>query len=127
MLGVNLDKTDMHLITGKAHEKWMQIKDELQKTAQQLLLADQIESAREVFEPLSNAVIAAARSFGSSRQQLFVYHCPMAFDFKGANWLQNQGGTANPYFGSTMFSCGSQTEDLTGDETKHSQEGQAHE
>ena len=34
----------------------------------------------------------------------------MAFNNKGADWLQNKTGTENPYFGKMMFSCGDQVE-----------------
>src|SRR5690606_2826422 len=34
-------------------------------------------------------------------------HCPMAFDDKGASWLQRGDEILNPYFGSEMPSCGS--------------------
>ena len=29
-----------------------------------------------------------------------------AFDFRGADWLQSGEEVENPYFGSTMFRCG---------------------
>ena len=31
----------------------------------------------------------------------------MAFDFRGASWLQEEGELANPYFGAEMLRCGS--------------------
>ena len=30
----------------------------------------------------------------------------MAFNNRGADWLQNKPGLENPYFGAAMFSCG---------------------
>jgi len=36
----------------------------------------------------------------------------MALDGEGAEWLQQGEETANPYYGSTMLRCGSQTEVL---------------
>ena len=38
------------------------------------------------------------------------FHCPMAFDNRGADWLQNTPETANPYFGKAMPRCGEQVE-----------------
>ncbi|MCE7909965.1 MAG: DUF3347 domain-containing protein, partial [Candidatus Omnitrophica bacterium COP1] len=32
--------------------------------------------------------------------------CPMAFDNKGAYWIQTGDIIANPYFGSKMLRCG---------------------
>jgi Cu(I)/Ag(I) efflux system membrane fusion protein len=37
----------------------------------------------------------------------------MAFNNRGADWLQNQTGVENPYFGSAMFRCGDQVEIIT--------------
>ncbi len=37
-------------------------------------------------------------------------HCPMAFDGKGADWLQIGEGIRNPYYGSDMLGCGSVVE-----------------
>ena len=34
------------------------------------------------------------------------YRCGMAFNNKGANWLQSEETIANPYFGSAMLRCG---------------------
>ena len=36
-------------------------------------------------------------------------------DGTGADWLQSREGTENPYYGSQMFRCGSQTESLVAD------------
>jgi hypothetical protein len=36
----------------------------------------------------------------------------MAFDSKGANWIQAGETTANPYYGATMLRCGAQEEVL---------------
>jgi hypothetical protein len=32
--------------------------------------------------------------------------CPMAFEDKGALWVQAEGKIANPYFGASMLRCG---------------------
>ena len=66
-----------------------------------------IKPARGAFEHVSNGLIAAADAFGIGGQSpVYVYHCPMAFGGKGADWLQNKQGTENPYYGSMMFACG---------------------
>ena len=36
----------------------------------------------------------------------------MAFDNKGAGWLQSDKDVLNPYFGASMLRCGSVTETL---------------
>ncbi|MEZ6317630.1 MAG: hypothetical protein R3B49_02580 [Phycisphaerales bacterium] len=60
---------------------------------------------------MSNAVIALQRRFGHAGGETWhLAHCPMAFDFKGADWVQRTDTIANPYFGSQMLRCG----DVTG-------------
>ena len=39
-------------------------------------------------------------------QELYVAHCPMAFDDAGASWLQKTRPIANPYYATAMKSCG---------------------
>ncbi|MCB0270443.1 MAG: DUF3347 domain-containing protein, partial [Calditrichaeota bacterium] len=72
-----------------------------------------IAAARTAFEPLSDALTDAFRIFGVQTDQPVIrFFCPMAFDDKGAFWLQNREGVENPYFGSGMYRCGEQTEIL---------------
>lgn len=102
-----LENVDMSVLSGSAHTAWMEALPTLEKSAQALQKASSLDAARTAFDPLSQAMIATAKQFGSS-ESLFVYHCPMAFDFQGADWLQNTAGTKNPFFGSEMFKCGDQ-------------------
>lgn len=64
-----------------------------------------IEAVREELQPLSTAVAAAASAthYPGPLKRAF---CPMAFDFKGAYWLQRDRTIANPYFGASMLRCG---------------------
>lgn len=43
----------------------------------------------------------------SDNEDLIKFHCPMAFDKKGAYWIQEEEEVMNPYFGSKMLRCGS--------------------
>ncbi|MGD9487776.1 MAG: efflux RND transporter periplasmic adaptor subunit [Calditrichaceae bacterium] len=110
----SLSDVDMKLLKGESHMAWMNNLKFIKKGGEGISKSGTIESARASFETLSNALIQTARQFGTSgKQAALVYHCPMAFDYKGADWIQNKEGTENPYFGSEMFKCGSKIEDLT--------------
>jgi Cu(I)/Ag(I) efflux system membrane fusion protein len=63
--------------------------------------AADIEALRAAFLPLSNALIDRELPEGFR-----VAHCPMAFDWEGAHWIQKDGEIANPYYGSGMLHCG---------------------
>ena len=55
------------------------------------------------------------KTFGYTREdgQVGLFHCPMALDGEGADWIQEGEETANPYYGSEMLRCGSLTELLS--------------
>ncbi|HEX7262303.1 MAG TPA: DUF3347 domain-containing protein [Luteolibacter sp.] len=62
-----------------------------------------IEEARKHFKELSDAAIPVAKE----KKMMHEMHCPMAFENKGANWLQKSvDEVQNPYFGAKMPHCG---------------------
>ncbi len=66
-----------------------------------------IDTARARFERMSEGVIALQRRFGHRGSgEWNLAHCPMAFDNKGADWLQRGTQINNPYFGDQMLRCG---------------------
>jgi len=72
-----------------------------------LVEAKEIDAARKAFEPVSNFLIAVVEANGLPENvELMRAHCPMAFDWKGADWLQKPGDLRNPYFGAQMLECG---------------------
>jgi len=69
--------------------------------------AESIEPLRESFESISNSMLTFVRKFGHGESSSLVEaFCPMAFDNKGASWLQVGQDVSNPYFGASMLSCG---------------------
>ena len=69
-----------------------------------------VEAQRVAFEPLSMFAIAALEAAGTpGGLTLERVHCPMAFDFEGADWVQRPGVVNNPYFGAEMLTCGTAT------------------
>jgi len=97
----------MQAFKDNAHAAWMKEEAVLRSTAERIVAAAGIEQGRTAFEPLSAALTSVVRQFGSGAgQPILRFHCPMAFDNRGADWLQNRSGVENPYFGSGMFRCG---------------------
>jgi len=75
--------------------------------------ANDIEDLRAVLEPISNRMIAAVREHGNpATETLHRVHCPMAFDWEGADWIQTGSDVRNPYFGATMYRCGTVEEEF---------------
>ncbi|MDY7107445.1 MAG: efflux RND transporter periplasmic adaptor subunit [Planctomycetota bacterium] len=66
-----------------------------------------IDDARSRFERMSDAVITLQKTFGHHGSETWhVAYCPMAFDNRGAEWLQRGRTINNPYFGASMLRCG---------------------
>lgn len=92
---------------GAAGAAWKEDYKALMERAGRLAAAGEIKALRVAYQPVSNLLITAAQRYGTSgRFAVRRYHCPMAFDNRGADWLQNRSGVENPYFGAEMFSCG---------------------
>ncbi len=86
---------------------WAAAKGQLDSALQGDLTKLSIEKLREQFEPLSLTMLGVVDNFGhASDGPLYRAFCPMAFDNKGAPWLQSDKNIANPYFGAKMPSCG---------------------
>lgn len=100
-------------LDARASLAWSQLG--LVKAVDGLRGAEDIAALRTRFEPLSQAFYRLTQQFGFSDQlSIYRYHCPMAFDNRGADWLQAEQGTANPYYGAMMFGCGAEQEVLGG-------------
>ena len=109
-----LATVDMSLLSGPGHMAWMKSLGELRSTADAVAAATGLEPARKGFALLSESMAAAVQGFGSDlARPVFQAHCPMAFDNRGASWLQDSEQIRNPYFGDAMLQCGEVTGRLT--------------
>ena len=86
----------------------------LQENARKLAGEGEIEKQRELFQNISNRLIALVRSHGLDQVgSAYVVHCPMAAKGDGADWISNVPEVVNPYFGDAMLNCGSVTDTLS--------------
>lgn len=82
----------------------------LKSPATGLAGAESLQKQREYFSGLSAALEGAIRSGALPlHEELRRFNCPMAFDNRGADWLQRDSAVRNPYFGKVMLECGSET------------------
>ena len=66
-----------------------------------------LKGAREVFDAYSRSVTKMLAHFGNpTGRELRLAYCPMAFDNRGAEWIQAGDKIDNSYFGSDMLLCG---------------------
>ena len=101
-----LAKVDMSLVTGQDHADWMKQANELKSLLEAVANAKGIESSRAQFALLSEQVATLLTRFGVPSSTRYKAWCPMAFDGRGAWWIQNTEEINNPYFGETMLRCG---------------------
>jgi len=121
-----LSSVDMSLLEGEAHMAWMPALKEIQASLDGMSQAESIDQGRRAFDIFSQALTRAVRVFGAmSSKPVYVIHCPMAFNFRGASWLQDSEEVRNPYFGSEMLECGAVRETLV-DSEKEKEVGHDH-
>ncbi|TWU34872.1 efflux RND transporter periplasmic adaptor subunit [Novipirellula artificiosorum] len=97
----------------KAAERWTAERNSLSTIAARLANATDLDSLRSAFALLSDELLTLQRSFGIQFDQpLFELHCPMAFDGRGASWVQTDDKVRNPYYGKSMLKCADKVEKL---------------
>jgi len=96
------------------------IHEQLHPAAYAIAEAQDLNQARGIdFESLTKAVIQLIEQFGTGENQnIYLMHCPMALDNKGADWLQNDPELRNPYFGPMMLRCGATQNVFTAKDSK---------
>jgi Cu(I)/Ag(I) efflux system membrane fusion protein len=107
----SLSEVDAKSLAKDAHQVW---KKEYSKFTQILQNMDQVEnlkSIRKNFPLLSEETRVLINTFGSNGfRTVYQMHCPMAFDGKGAMWLQKEKQVRNPYLGTAMLKCADKVE-----------------
>ena len=77
-------------------------KAELLKATEKLSKASSIEKQRAVFNDVSTAMWKLVKDSDKVNQAVYYQYCPM----KKAYWLSNEKDIKNPYYGSSMLTCG---------------------
>ena len=107
-----VDGLNMALFTGESHNVWMGLGSDLKNTLQHVQHFKTLEEIRKTFQQVSNTIIGLETSFNPNDEALYVLHCPMANNNKGADWLSTSKEVKNPYYGQSMLTCGEVTKEL---------------
>lgn len=107
-----LTKVDMKLLSGVAHNDWMNYQNGLTTSLQAIQASSDIETQRNAFSELSDNLYKSIKAYGLGGANAYYEFCPMAFDNQGAFWLSNEDKIRNPYFGDKMLTCGEVKEKL---------------
>ncbi|MCA9167592.1 MAG: efflux RND transporter periplasmic adaptor subunit [Planctomycetales bacterium] len=109
-------------LSDAAANRWALEHGNLSSIATRLIEANGLPAFRSAFALLSDELLTLHRTFGlPGDRQLFELHCPMAFDGRGATWLQADKQVRNPYYGPSMLKCADQVESLTENVPMHDQ------
>jgi Cu(I)/Ag(I) efflux system membrane fusion protein len=92
---------------GQAGGLWGEIRNTLLADTEHAHHWTGIDAVRSAFSRIANPLTELESRFGhSGTQSVYRVFCPMAFDNRGAEWLQTDSTVSNPYFGSAMPRCG---------------------
>ena len=78
-------------------------RDALLKDITSISNSKDLKEQRVSFAPFSENMIALAKTVKLSAEPVYQQYCPM----KKASWLSSQQAIKNPYYGSSMLTCGS--------------------
>lgn len=107
-----LAKVDMKLVSGAAHNDWMNYLTPIQNSLNEIQASEDIEAQRKLFTTVSENLYKSVKAFGLGGKEAFYEYCPMAFNNEGAYWLSDEEKIRNPYFGDKMLTCGEVKEKL---------------
>jgi Cu(I)/Ag(I) efflux system membrane fusion protein len=113
-LKTKLEEVNAASLPDNVNTYWQEQLEGLQFHTQKIISSEDTEVQRVQFGFLSDLIIDAVLALGTYEQDLFVQHCPMAFDDQGADWLSAEEQIRNPYFGDKMLKCGLVEQDLKG-------------
>jgi hypothetical protein len=107
-----LSKVDMKLVSGAAHNDWMNFLSSIQNSLKEIQASADLEQQRKSFSTLSDNLYKSIKAFGLGGTEAFYEFCPMAFNNEGGYWLSDKSQIKNPYFGDKMLTCGEVKEKL---------------
>jgi copper chaperone CopZ len=100
---------DMKAMSSEEHTAWMNVEKDLLLHAGQIAETTAIERQRGHFTALSEVLYSIAKVLEAD-YTIYYQHCPMYEG--GADWLSKENAVKNPYYGSSMLTCGKTTETI---------------
>lgn len=106
-----IEDVPMEKMPNAQHIVWMKFMAKLSYDAEQIKGVADTEHQREYLNSLSKNLFEVMKVIKPS-YPVYLDHCPMYNDGKGADWISKEAVIKNPYYGSKMLSCGKITETL---------------
>ncbi|MBK7271222.1 MAG: DUF3347 domain-containing protein [Flavobacteriales bacterium] len=92
------------------HGAWMKVMEPLANISAGIASKTDIDTQRKAFAELSSPMLALVKA-APRPEPVYYDHCPMYEG--GADWLSQEKGIKNPFYGSMMLTCGSVKETMT--------------
>jgi hypothetical protein len=107
----SLNTINMGKMKMDEHNAFMKVEKVLKADATTISTSKDVATQRAAFNNLSSNMIALIR-VAKATDVVYVQHCPMANDGKGADWLSKENAVKNPYYGNMMLTCGKTVETI---------------
>jgi len=98
-----INNMDVKSLSADDKKAFSQLQYKLEYDARHISEVKDLAHQREHFASLSKNMYALAKSAKLSGQPVYEQYCPM----KDAYWLSDETAIKNPYYGSSMLTCGS--------------------
>ena len=98
-----INSIDMKALSEADHTTFMAVNEKLAIDAAHMAESKNIATQRHYFKTFSDNFFILAKAVKLSAQPVYQQYCPM----KKASWLSSEAAIKNPYYGSTMLTCGS--------------------
>lgn len=89
------------------HTAWMKVVKKLTADAKSISTSTDLKKQRETFKSLSKNTYTLIK-VSKSNEVVYKQYCPMA----DADWLSKEKAVKNPYYGSSMLTCGNVVETI---------------
>jgi len=97
-----INNIDVKSLSANDKKAFAAVQDKLEYDARHISEVKELAHQREHFANLSKNMYTLAKSAKLSGQPVYEQYCPM----KDAYWLSNETAIKNPYYGSSMLTCG---------------------
>ena len=97
----------MDKLKSDEHTAWMKVMKKLTADAKSISATTDLKKQRETFKSLSKNTYELIK-VSKSGEVVYKQYCPMA----DADWLSKEKAVKNPYYGSSMLTCGNVVETI---------------
>ena len=97
----------MDKLKSDEHKVWMKVVKKLTADAKSISATTDLKKQRETFKSLSKNTYDLIK-VSKSDEVVYKQYCPMA----DADWLSKEKAVKNPYYGSSMLTCGNVVETI---------------